>query len=260
VAKFEISASEIAALNRELARRSGVIGKGMQEVIEAEAKPLARDLVNLTTQSSRGSAGLRSVAPQSDRKRGERAIDSDINRMFLPLKKIEAVYNPKTRRFADVVQTMLESNDYEGIADLLESTGILDFHPKIILSAESALHRKFRVKSTGKVSKAIRNPWLVVNEKSIDELKKKLKANVGFAKSGWRASLRGVSLAVPRWIDKSGPGEFKADNGKDKYSITMGNSVDYMQKKAGKIVSRAIQARTESLRKRTEHLLSKAVK
>lgn len=258
--KISIPRDQIQQLNRELARRAGVIGTGLKQVVEAESKPLARDLVNLTTQSSRAAANTKTLAPQSDRKRGERAVESDIDRMFLPLKKIEAIYNPKTRRFADVVHTMLDAGDYAGISDLLESTGILDFHAKIILNADPALHRKFRVASTGKVSKAVRNPWLVVNEKSIADLKKKLKGNVGYAKSGWRASLHGVRMAVPRWIDKGGPGEFKSDGGGSRHSITMGNSVPYMQKNADRITSRAIQARTSSLMKRTEHLLDKATK
>lgn len=260
MAKFEIPASEIAELNRELSRRAGVIGKGIKEVIQAEAKPMLHDLVRLTTQSTHASVEGRSIAPKADQKRGEKAVEGDINKLFKPLKSIEAIYNPRSRRFADVVQTMLEEKDYDGIADLLESTGILDYHAKIILDADPAIHRRWRVKSTGKVSKQIKNPWLVVNERSIDGLKKGLKKGVGYAKSGWGKSLGALGMSIPAWINKGGPGDYSPKSEADKHSITMSNRVGYMQKNAARIVSRAIQLRTESLRKRTEHLLSKAVK
>ena len=261
MATFKIPTASIDALNQELQRRAGTIGKGMKKVVEEESRPMLRDLVNLTPPRTVGATNsdFARVAPQSQRKQGMEAIEKDINRLFQPLDKIEAIYNPTTKRFADVVERALEEEDFEGLADILYSTEILPFKPKIISEADPSIHRQFRVKSTGHVSRSVRNPWLVVDGKSIDSLKKKLKDRVGYAKSGWMRSLTALGMQTPRWISKGGPGKFKPEGGLTKYYLTMGNEVPYMGRRAGGIVGEAIASRIKKLISRTEYLLKEAL-
>lgn len=261
--KFTIPPGAIAELNRELMRRADHIGKGVKQVILEESKPLLRDLVNLTPPRAVGMVPTKhsTIAPQAQRKQGMAAIESDINRMFRPLKSIEAIYNPKTRRFADVVQDALDYDNWDDISDLLYEAEILPFKPKILLEATEEFHNKWRVPSTGKLSKRIKNPWLIVNEKSIDDLKRTLKARVGYGKSGWTKALNGLGMGVPGWINKGGPGTHRPEQSKaGVFVLTMGNRVSYMQGRADRIVFEAVNERTRKLFERTEYMLKHSIK
>lgn len=260
---FQIPNESLAELNREMVRRANVIKKSVRHVILEESKPLLKDLVNLTPPRAVGSVPTKhaGIAPQSQRKQGIQAIENDINRMFQPLKSIEAIYNPQNRRFADVVQDSLDYDNWDEIEDLLYETEILTFKPKIILEATEAHHKRWRVPSTGKVSKRIKNPWLVVNEKSIDDLKKTLKSRVGYGKSGWTKALNGLGMGIPAWIAKGGPGTYAPNESRaGVFVLTMGNRVSYLQKRANRIVFEAISARIQKLKSRTEFLLNRAAK
>ena len=151
-----------------------------------------RDLVNYTPPRKAGSGNVfKEVAPQSQRKQGQLAVSNDINRMFQPLKKLEAIYNPREKKWEKFVRIMLRTKQYKELAKILYINKILTFRPVILEEADAALHKRFRVRSTGRVSQRVKNPWLVVKERSIETLKKKLQANVGTSKSGWVKALRG---------------------------------------------------------------------
>jgi hypothetical protein len=258
--KFEIRPEQIASLNRELKQRAALVGKTIKEVTREEGRPLVRDLVNATAPRQPGIKHTTATAPQADRKLGLNAIENDINRMFRALNTIEAIYNPQTQRFGKEVRRLLRLKAYKELGDILFETKILPFRPKIIDEATEELHRKWRVPSTGKVSAAIKNPWLVVKAPSIKRLIRKLQKRVGYGKSGWSKSLLGMGMGVPAWIDKGGPGDYKPEAGPHRYAITFSNRVSYMQRRAPRILSEALRRRTESLANRSKAILEKRLR
>ena len=255
---FSIPDSELRKLNKALGELSSATGKTLKDVIRQESALLAVDMVNYTPPVvANNPNNFRNPAPNAQRIQGEQAVEKDIRRMFQPLDSISAVNNSKSKGLNNAITQALKVRDWTGLAEVLFATGILPFKPKIIETADPALHRKYRNRR-GKVLKSIKNPWLVVDGKSIDKYVVKQQKKVGSAKGGWVKVLRGFGRRVSGWIDK-GPrsGEFTKKDTAFSVEYTMANQMAYAQKHYPNIVARAVKERLYNITHRVTMAFNK---
>jgi hypothetical protein len=257
---FRIDPSELAKLNRELGRYSAATSKSLKDVVKSEARLLAVDLVNFTPPLlAKSKNEFRRAAPQEQRQQGEKAVAMDINRMFQPLDSIDVIRNSRTKRLTNAFTQLLDAKQYKAVGELLWQMGVLPFKAAILETVDKALHRKFRT-ARGRVGKRVKNPWLVMDAQSIPKYIKAQQKKVGRAKSGWAATLRGLGLSVPGWINKGGAGSFSVKDTSLSVEYTMQNSVNYAQKHYDNIVTRAIRKRVNALIIKTQYAIDRAIK
>lgn len=244
---FELPASQLAKLNHEMRVFAEAFGKDIQDVTREQGKHFTRDAINYTPPTVRGSNVYRQVAPQEQRRQGEKAIADDLNRLYQHLASLEVVKSPHSQKMAKEIRKLLRTGDYEALALLLKESGVLDFKPKILREASASHHRRFR-NSRGRVLRNVKNPFLIVSGPSIGKRKREAKAKVGFGKAGWNAAARGVGLQVPAWMARhAAPGIFTQEGSRHKFSITLGNRVGYMQRQYSNVIPRALERRLAAM-------------
>jgi hypothetical protein len=252
--KFEIPAEQIARLNREFRSFVEVLGKDLHKEVENQSRLLLRDCINFTPPTVVGGNVYRQAAPQEQRKQGERAVESDFERLFEPLGKLEIVRNPKNKQLGVAIRRAIREKNFEALAEILKRAAKIT--SQIVDSATNDIHRKNRNKR-GRVRK-MKNPILVHQASTIGRLQREAQKRVGYAKAGWENAATRLRLALPNWVKRhSAPGYIVKQGGKLNPTIEFANGVPYVQRLRENIVGRAIRNRIEAMRKQVAHMLEK---
>lgn len=266
--RFDLPASELNRLGATLREWAGFTGKGLEEAIREESRPLTRDLINYTPPRIRGSSNdFQTIAPLAQRRAAEQQIERDVRRTFKPLQDVVSAFQKvaANSRSSKVnyprVISYLKQYVSEGRMRAIE-TILRDFHYKAIVARRAGpeMYEIFRAQKTA-------TRVLVLDASSIDEAVKEIvkakKKRLGFGKSGWNKSARGLGLGakVPRWVsEKSGRGDFKPEGRGLKFSLTLENRVRHVQRNPDQITGKALRRRARSLENRMNAMLEKGVK
>ncbi len=235
-----------------LRKISTLTGRALQEILKQQAGLIARDAMRLTPPF--GKAPLKE-SMASQRKLGEKAVEKDVSLAFKPLKDYRIVgreWHFEHGNLGVQISKAVRKQDFALAEALLEKIGIKPL--AIVKDATLALHQQ-----KGGRNHRFKGPaYRVANERSIARLTRQIKSQVGEAKSGWMKAIRMYERAekVPNWITRHGERGGIADEqaSTDKPSVTVGNSIDYVQDRAPKIVDLVWRVRTHAAQKQADHI------
>jgi hypothetical protein len=183
------------------------------------------------------------------------AVEGDIKRGFSSADELHAfnlIKNPKTRQD---VQSYLSQGRYSAARILLTRMGV---KVNLVAAANSQLHGKMR-DNRGRVSKG--KHLLVMKKPSIAALIKEKQAEVGKAKSGWVPAAQSLGVKLPGWVTRHrGSGIYRENKRQDFSSITVGNTVGFIQSAGARlnVMERALKRRSESMRNQMNAQLGRA--
>lgn len=252
--KFEIPAEQLARLNREFRSFVDALDKDLHKEVENQSRLLLRDAINFTPPTVQGGNVYRQAAPQEQRKQGEKAVESDFERLFEPLSKLEIVRNPQNKQIGVSIRRAIREKNWEALAEILRRATKMAV--QVVGEATSKVHKENRNKR-GRVRK-MKNPILVHQSATIKRLQREAQKRVGYAKAGWENAATRLKLPLPNWVKRhSAPGYIFKQGGKLNPTIEFANGVPYVQRLRENIVGRAIKNRIEAMRKQVAHVLQK---
>jgi len=234
-----------------LRKMASLTGKALQEILKQQAGLIARDAMRLTPPF--GKAPLKeSYANQ--RRIGNAAVDKDVGKAFKPLADYRIIQDAgkNDRSLGAAVSRAVKKKDFHLAEALLAKAQLKPL--AIIEEATLALHQQ----KGGKTHDFKGRSYRVIKARSIAALRNKLKSQVGEAKCGWMKAIRMFERAekVPNWITRHGErGGIVAESPSDsKPSVTVGNSINYVQDRAPQIVELVWRVRTHAAEKQAGHI------
>lgn len=258
---FNLSTDELSRFNRDLIAFTAALDKDIETEVHVQGRLTLRDAINYTPPMQAGHGNtFQTVAPTTQRRQGEKAIENDLNRLYQALNSLDIIASPQSTKLAQQIRRHMRLREWEALGELIKAAGVWPGKgtPKILAEATRDHHKQWRTRSSGKVAGRIKQPFLVASAPSIAKRKREAKKAVGYAKSGWNKAARGLKLPVPNWVARhNGPGIFVREGRKHSFAVTLGNSVPYIQNRADRIRSRAIANRSNAMQRQMDHLATK---
>jgi hypothetical protein len=275
MAAFELDYSRWSDATKQLIAATG---RDATDLLRAESRLFCQDCAKLTPPTAKQPF---TESLNAQRRQGEKAIATDIRKLFLdPLTLDFVKSHPKILQALTqyLNGTRLRSAAVSAAATpaarLLKSVQASATSPEAC--AITLLHRiglKIPIvqQATAEYHARNRDPRgrvigkrkvCVLQPKSIDKLIKDKQKLVGYAKSGWNFAASRLGLNLPAWITRHpGQGIYKEDRSQDGalQAITIGNTIPFIQR-AGRdlrIMARALGRRTESMQHRLEKILER---
>lgn len=241
-----------AAWEQDLQNIASVSGKAGDVVLHQQAGLLVRDAAKFTPPTGKQPIN---ESWNDQKKAGVAAVEGDIKRGFAPaddLKAFEHIKNQKTRQD---VQNYMAQGRYSAARILLTRMGI---STNLVAAANSQLHSRMR-DARGRVRRG--KTLLVMKKASIAALIKEKQAEVGKAKSGWVPAAQSLGVKLPGWVTRHhGSGIYRENKRQDFSSITVGNTVGFIQSAGARlnVMERALKRRSESMRNQMNAQLGRA--
>jgi hypothetical protein len=258
------------AFGQALNRYWQVVGGDLGQLLRQQTGRVVERVINLTPpfSSSRLERMLKAekgtFGKLQARSVGERAVERDIRRVFIPVDELKDWQKSAKFRKAQA------ANDTETIARLLKGK----FHfERVTVDVDTQHHQRSR-SNDGRVRRKP-HQHLVLNAESITKYVKRRQAQVGYAKSGWREAHRkfgaggtlGAKLdPLPSWIKRHQGAGFVEDQTRNLTANEMytriGNSVSFIQKKGRelRIMEEAIKTQANALNRNVERILKNHAK
>lgn len=221
--------------------------RSLEAVLQHQAGLFARDALFLTPPF--GSNPIKESF-NTQRKIGNAAVARDVGLVFKPLEDYKVMANSEGG-IGKAVAKAVRQKRYDLAEALLNRVGLKPL--AVIHKATVELFEAKRGKSFNIAGRAYR----VVNKPSIKKVVAQVKEQVGRAKAGWLPAMRkfGAVERIPNWIKKhSGEGAAYTNPSKDKASVTIQNSVAYVQDRAPELVPLVWRIRTHILRRNIENI------
>lgn len=242
----------IAQFRAELEERVLATGRGADDIVEEQTKLFLGDVVKLTPPMGK-SPFNENLSIQHEI--GKKAIAKDIRRAFIPIEDLSILETPKDLKLAERIERYAKREEYDQLKELFQKVGIRN---NLAAFPTEHLHDAVRNRR-GRVPKGTKQT-IVVRRGTVEDFAKKKEGLSGKAKSGWAKACEAMGVKLPNWIKKhAAPGLFQRTRSATAPSITVGNLVPYIQA-AGqdlRIINRALERRTESMRHQTEKLLGR---
>jgi hypothetical protein len=233
-------------------KTTDLTGRLLVDVLKQQAGLIARDAMRLTPPFGKNPF---KESFGSQKKLGDEAVAKDVSLAFKPLSQYRIVgreWHFEHGNLGVQIQKAVKKKDFVLAEALLEKIGLKPL--AIIRDASLTLHqnkggRKHRFKGPA---------YRVANERSITRLRKELQSQVGEAKAGWVKAIRMFERAekVPRWIARHGErgGVVDEHPSTDKPSVTVGNSIAYVQDRAPQIVDVVWRVRVNAAKQQAKHI------
>jgi hypothetical protein len=247
------------AFGQALNRYWKVVGGDLGDLLRQQTGLVVRRVIDLTPPFSSTrlermlGSGKGSFGNFQARTIGERAVERDIRRVFIPVSELKDWQKSVKFRKAQA------ANDTETIAKLLKGKFHFD---RVTVDVDAEHHKKSR-SHDGRVKRKPHQHLVLVSENIIKYVKRR-QAQVGYAKSGWNEAHRkfGVRLkALSGWIKAHHGAGFAEDQTRNRSANDMytriGNSVPFIQRKGRelRIMERALADQTKALNANVERIL-----
>lgn len=245
----------LPGFQRQMKEFIEVAEKPAQVVLKSQSKLFVRDVAKATPPMGGNGEGVWNQSFAAQRKTGKEAVAKDIRKGFKSIydtKIFERIKNEKSRK--DLLAYLVRG-DYTKARKMLDR---LSVRLTLVVQPNDRLHKSIR-NSRGRITG--RKAFLVMKANQIPAFIKKKQELVGSAKSGWTKAAQALGVKLPEWIsDKSGSGIYKEEFSRSFNSITLGNTVDYIQTHGARlqIVERALRRRTESMKHQVEAMMKRA--
>lgn len=191
--------------------------------VTAASRIWLRAAVRLTVPSGPGAA-LNKTSEQ--KKLGERLVDVDSRRLFQDWATMKTKMKSE-RLVKDVDRYLGAGLNFKAAQKAMENAGM---NIAGVVSIPRKMLRAKRVNKRGHIHKKERR-FVVATSGELERYIEKQKANVGFAKSGWKTAAGPLRVKLPAWVMRhNGSGVFLARKIGDRPFIEFGNSVDYANK------------------------------
>jgi hypothetical protein len=246
--------------------RAGLLGRicaeRTQPVVDETGSAISADSVDFSGDSP------------AARKMGEAAVVRDIGRVYTTASSIfKQVREAATPEAARAFYGMVKRGEYDQAEDFLRKLKLRVSSLQVRGWDDGARHRQMR-NSRGRINKGVR-PIVIADIDSLRQHVKKVKARVGYTKSGWINAARKIPGAkglskVPAWIKKhAGPGSAQdgTRSGQNPF-ITLTNNVPWISKVFGgrqesqalrgfdQVIAKDLMAQVRYLRSKHQRLLA----
>lgn len=250
-----VDKASMQAFETALRKTADLTGRLLVDVLKQQAGLVARDAMRLTPPFAKHPF-KESFGAQ--RKIGSDAIEKDVAMTFKPLSGYRIVGREWHFEHGDIGLQIKKAvrggkrQDLNLAEALLNKVGLKPL--AVIHNATLELHQQ----KGGRQHRVKGRSYRVVNASSINKVKKHLLSQVGEAKAGWVKSIRkfGKIDSGLGWVTRHGEGSGIASEqpSQDKPSVTVGNSIAYVQDRAPEIVDVVWAFRVQAAKLQAKHI------
>ena len=267
---------------RRLMAAKGISG---MEAVRKELKDAAglvmRDAYAMTPPFGKSPVSEIRGGGGTQQKIGQGAVARDIRNVFLGIGTLIGELKRTNPAAVPVAVSLIKAKNFTGLLNFLRSSGgkkdqrVKTYNRKgrtvngykrtvqqpavgarymslqSVAGAPDANGHKARRGANGRVN-GNRPTVLVSNEGAMSNYIKMRQQQVGKAKSGFAQALRGLKRGLLKWTKQGGAGVFQIEDARDKFTITAGNAVGYIQGTARQlsIIRRAFENQGRALDER----------
>ena len=232
---------ETAAFENQMRRLAAATKRTLPDVLSQAARVVVRNAITLTPPfdpkrgDRRAAAGLdpnKAVSWGEQKAVGNRAVEKDLKKLFKAWEKAGVFRSEggteKGRRLSRAIAAALRAGKVTLANQLLERGR---WKEKVVGWVTRPLHDGARNKRGRVLARSAANPaYIVANAGSVNDFTKKKLKFIGYAKSGWARAFIALGGKLPAWLrQEHGHGVFQRSGGNDKPSVTVGNSLGWLQ-------------------------------
>jgi hypothetical protein len=249
--------AQVTYNEREFRNELGLIaqisGKALSEVIDEQAGLFLKDASSFTPPFGKAPVKEGSAAKK---KIGMTAVKRDIERGFFPLENLGFYRNDSAGPAGDLGRALrraVRKRDPLLVEMIFNNIGGKFRGRNVVLAPTVDLHNSMRDRR-GRVAKR-RGYFTLSGQAALNKFIKTKQANIGLGKAGWNDPLHGLKLTAFAWVEKQSRsrGIFQREAG-DAPSVTVGNTVPFVQDSAPRIEQQAWNNRMRNATKQREAL------